>query len=105
MKNKQVSTKGEERTTECAGIHELIDWQIVQYRRAVNEHRLDLSKAEGRCVSWQEAEQDFTGHDRAVMGERNRVEYCWLICPLRTSCLSALHFLQAHNTEPVCKVG
>jgi hypothetical protein len=89
----------------CAGIHELIDWQIVQYRRAVDKHRLDLSKAVGRCVAWQEAEQDFNAHDRRVMAEQSRIEYCGLFCPERNKCLTALHFLHTKKTEPLYRVG
>lgn len=102
---KQTDKGVSERKLECAGIHELIDWEIVQYRDAVNTHRVDLSKAEGRCVAWQEAEQDFNIHDRAAMGEKWRVEYCGLICPSRKKCLTALHFLHSRQTEPVYKVG
>jgi hypothetical protein len=89
----------------CNGIHELLDWQIIQYRYAVDEHRQDLSRLEGRCVAWQEAEKDFNTDDRAVMGEKWRVEYCGLICPLRTNCLTALHFLRSKDTEPLARAG
>ena len=84
---------------QCVGVHELIDFQIIQYRQAVDEHRLDLSKAEGRCISWQEAEHDFTSQDRTVMSEKARVEYCGLVCPHSTNCLTALHFLNKKKTE------
>lgn len=94
-----------EKDLDCIGIHELLDWQIVQYRQAVDEHRLDLSKAEGRCVAWQDAEKDFNSHDRAMMGEKWRVEYCGLICPSRKNCLTALHFLHKKHVEPIHKVG
>jgi hypothetical protein len=89
----------------CIGVHELIDWQIVRYRHAVDSHRHDLSKIEGRCVSWQEAEMDFNSADRAVMGEKWRVEYCGAVCPHRNKCLIALHFLQSKKTEPLYRVG
>lgn len=91
--------------TPCAGIHELIDWQIIQYRKAVDEHRRDLSIAEGRCVAWQEAEQDFNDVDRAVMGDKWRVEYCGMVCPKGQSCLTALHYLRSRRAEPLYRVG
>ena len=94
-----------ENSQPCAGIHELIDWQIIQYRHEVDEHRHDLSKAEGRCVAWQEAEQDFNASDRAAMGEKWRVEYCGMVCPKRENCLTALHFLRSRNAEPLYRVG
>jgi len=103
--DKQTGKGVSGRKSECAGIHELIDWEIVQYRGAVNAHRIDLSKAEGRCVAWQEAEQDFNARDRAMMEEKWRVEYCGLICPSRNKCLTALHFLHSKKAEPIYKVG
>lgn len=45
------------------GFHELLDWQILQYRQVIDEYRRDLSIAEGRCISWLEAEQCFSGAD------------------------------------------
>ncbi|WP_372808343.1 hypothetical protein [Pontiella sp.] len=98
-------TMEEQGTRSCTGIHELLDWQIVQYRRAIDAHRLDLSKAEGRCVAWHEAEQDFNAHDRRRMAEQSRIEYCGLFCPDRNKCLTALHFLHQKKTEPIYKVG
>lgn len=89
---------------ECNGIHELIDWQIVQYRQAVATHRLDLSRLEGRCVAWQDAEMDFSRVDRESLGEKSRVEYCGLVCPERSSCLIALYHLRSKKTEPLFKV-
>ncbi len=94
-----------ENDTNCVGIHELLDWQIIQYREEVSAHRLDLSKAEGRCVAWQEAEMDFNKGDRAVMGKKWRVEYCGHLCPSRSNCLVALHFLQSKKTEPFYRAG
>lgn len=89
----------------CASVHELIDWQIIQYRRAVDEHRADLSKAEGRCVAWQDAEKDFSKHDQARIAENSRVDYCGLVCSNRSKCLIALRFLQSKNTQPLYRVG
>jgi hypothetical protein len=104
---KQENTKidGMPGNGNCAGIHELIDWQIIQYRTSVDAHRLDLSKAKGRCVAWQDAEKDFNGSDRAVMGEKWRVEYCGSVCPSRNKCLIALHFLRSKKTEPLYRAG
>ena len=94
---------GEE--AQCVGIHELIDWQIIQYRQAVEDHRVDLSKIEGRCVAWQEAEKDFSRQDVAKMEERQQVEYCGLICPFREKCLTAVHFLESKKTASLSRVG
>ncbi len=107
MRNQgNTKIKGAVETDEnCVGIHELIDWQIIQYRKEVSNHRVDLSKAEGRCVAWQEAEMDYNNGDRAVMGEKWRVEYCGAVCPSRNKCLIALHFLQSKRTESLYRAG
>lgn len=89
----------------CVGIHELIDWQIIQYRQAVNTHRHDLSKVEGRCVAWQDAEKDFSTADRSIMGKKERAEYCGLICQHRNKCLVALHFSRNEEAEPLYRAG
>ena len=104
-KENTKNTVSEKTTGKCVGIHELIDWQIIQYRKAVDAHRLDLSKAEGRCVAWQEAEQDFNKEDRSAMDEKWRVEYCGGVCPSRNNCLIALHFLQSKKTAALHRVG
>lgn len=107
MQNKEYTEthKSTESGGSCVGIHELIDWQIVQYRKSVDAHRIDLSKAEGRCVAWQEAEQDFNAGDRVSMDEKWRVEYCGCVCPSRKKCLIALHFLHSRKTEPLYRAG
>ena len=97
---KEVQENGDH----CVGIHELLDWQIIQYRKEVAAHRLDLSKVEGRCVAWQEAEKDFNSADRTVMGRKWRVEYCGSVCPSRDTCLIAAHFLRS-RTEPLYRAG
>jgi hypothetical protein len=62
MTQKSTNTMGVvERDMNRIGFHELLDWQILQYRQVVDEYRRDLSIAEGHCVSWQEAEQCFSG--------------------------------------------
>lgn len=101
MELKEVQENGEH----CVGIHELIDWQIIQYRKEVAAHRLDLSKVEGRCVAWQEAEQDFNQADRSSMGRKWRTEYCGSVCPSRENCLVAMQFLQSKKPELLSRAG
>ena len=96
---------GVEKELECVGFHELLDWQIIQYRQAVDEYRKELSKEQHRCVSWQEAEREFCRMDLNNMGEQWRVEYCGLVCPSRSKCLLALYFLNAQHREPLYKAG
>jgi hypothetical protein len=105
MNQNNAKTEVSDDSGSCVGIHELIDWQIIQYRKEVDAHRIDLSKAEGHCVAWQDAEQDFNKGDRAALGEKSRVEYCGAVCPSRNKCLIALHFLHSRKTEPLHRVG
>lgn len=93
-----------ERDEKCIGFHELLDWQIVQYRQYVGYHRLEMSIAEGRCVSWEEAEQAVS-NKLPDLGEQWHVEYCGAVCPSRDNCLLALNFLNKKNTELLHKVG
>ena len=83
----------------CTGFHELLDWQVVKYRKAVMEHRETLSAAMGRCVSWQEAEQDFVLIDCFSLSDQWRVECCGMICPSRKLCFLALQFLHKKSME------
>jgi hypothetical protein len=94
-----------EQDMECVGIHELLDWQIIQYRQSIDEYRKELSREQHRCVSWQEAEEEFSKMNLRSMGEQSRVEYCGLVCPSRSNCLLAMQFLNARYTEPMHKAG
>jgi hypothetical protein len=107
MKNQKnmKSTEATDNNAKCVGIHELIDWQIIQYRKAVDAHRLDLSKVEGRCVAWQDAEQDFNSHDRESISDKSRGDYCDHVCPSRENCLIALQFLSSRHTHPLYRAG
>jgi len=105
MQKNDTLKNAPEGNRECVGIHELIDWQIIQYRQAVDAHRLDLSKVEGRCVAWQEAEKDFNSRDRAAISDKSRVEYCGAVCSKRDNCLLALYHLRSRKTEPLYRVG
>jgi hypothetical protein len=106
MKQDSTKTMGVvDSDAKCIGFHELLDWQIIQNRRVVEDYRHDLSVAEGRCISWQEAEESFTPENRVQFSEQSRVEYCGMMCPSRANCLLALNFLHKKNTEPLYKVG
>lgn len=104
-KNKAEEMGVAEQDKECVGIHELLDWQIIQYRQSVDEYRKELSKEQHRCVSWQEAEQEFSKMNLKNLGEQSRVEYCGLVCPHRNNCLVALKYLNARQAEPIYKAG
>ncbi|MDF7824554.1 hypothetical protein P4B35_11060 [Pontiellaceae bacterium B12227] len=106
MKKDSTNTMGVvESDTNCIGFHELLDWQIVQYRQCIGYHRLDMSIAEGRCVSFKEAERAVSKDEIIALGEQSQVEYCGAVCPSRENCLLALNFLHQKNTEPLHRVG
>jgi hypothetical protein len=105
MQKQTESKETNGKTGTCVGIHEFIDWEIIQYRREVDAHRLDLSRIEGRCVAWQEAEQDYNSADRAVMEEKWRNEYCGHICTFRENCLTAAHFLNHRRPMHLSRAG
>lgn len=104
MKQETIQV-AEANEAKCTGIHELLDWQVVRYRKAVDEHRRGLSKSEGRCVSWVEAERDFAMHGFNEQADQWRVEYCGLICPERKNCLLAAQFLNMKHELPVYRYG
>lgn len=89
----------------CEDFKGLETWQVKQYKRAVDEHRNQLSKQLGRCIGWFEAEHDFFENDCFGLPEKWRLEYCGLICPHKKSCLLALHFLKSTVVSPISRVG
>ena len=60
MKNQKnrKNTGATDNSAKCVGIHELIDWQIIQYRQAVDAHRIDLSKVEAGKLKLEPSEVD-----------------------------------------------
>jgi len=100
---KAMGVAGKE--AKCIGIHELIDWQVIQYRKEVDAYRHDLSKAQGRCVSWQEAEKEFSQRNFGDLADQWRVEYCGLHCSERKNCLLAAQFLNQKKTAPLYRFG
>ncbi len=87
----------------CVGFHELMRWEIAQYRQAIKQYRSEMVKAGHRYISWSEAEKVLAAKDLQCMGEQWRIEYCGCICPQRNACLLAMHFLSARHPVPLCK--
>ncbi len=78
----------------CAGFRELKNWQVDQYRQAVDENRWYMAEKLGRPVDWSEAEYDFCKHGYYGCAEKWRKEYCGEICPVRKNCLLALRMMK-----------
>ncbi len=60
----------------CRSHGKLNEWQIRQYRRAVDENMWYMGERLGRPVSWEEAEYDFLHNGYYGCAPRWRKEYC-----------------------------
>jgi len=91
---------------QCINFQNLKDWQSEQYRSAVEEHRLYLSRELGRnCIDWANAERDFHTNGLKVKAEEWRHKYCGSICPFRISCLLAFQFKWAKEESNLAETG
>lgn len=77
----------------CAGFQKLKEWQIAQFRQAVDEDKWYMSEKEGHEVRWEVAEHDFVEHGCYGLALHWREEYCSHICEYSGSCLLAARFL------------
>lgn len=50
--------------------HELLDRQIIEYRKVVGYRRLEMSIEEGRVVTWPEAEREVSVGLRGTSGNQ-----------------------------------
>jgi len=55
-----------EANIEDMGFHEMLDHQIIEYRKLVGFQRLELSIQEGRMVSWAEAEREVSARQHKM---------------------------------------
>jgi len=60
----------------CKAHLNLNEWQIRQYRHAVNENKWYMSERLGRVVDWEEAEHDFLHNEYYGCAPKWRKEYC-----------------------------
>ncbi len=79
----------------CRAFTSLKDWQVMQYRAAVNENQWFMGEKLGREVSWAEAEQDFLKNGYYGCAEKWRTEYCTALCDHCTDCSLAQRFNEA----------
>lgn len=78
----------------CRAFCDLKDWQVRQYRKAVNENKWFMGEKLGREVRWAEAEQDFLENGYYGNAEKWREEYCTGLCPHSSDCSLAQQFCQ-----------
>lgn len=96
---------GSSKELKCLDFRELKNWQVAQYRKAVDENRWYLSQRYNRCVGWHEAEQDFLEHGYYGCAEKWRIEYCGEICPIRSSCPLAAQLREKAEEITLPKTG
>jgi len=76
----------------CQAHTKLNEWQIRQYRRAIDENKWYMSERTGRSVSWEEAEHDFVHNEYYGCAPKWRKEYCAVRCHHFYSCPLGQHF-------------
>ena len=64
----------------CQAHTKLNEWQIRQYRRAIDENKWYMSERTGRTISWEEAEHDFVHNEYYGCAPKWRKEYCASRC-------------------------
>ena len=76
----------------CRAFHKLKEWQIRQYRIAVNENKWYMGERRGQYVEWKEAEQDFLQNEYYGCAPKWRKEFCGALCTHFSSCTLGQHF-------------
>ena len=70
----------------CRDHHQLNQWQIRQYRKAVDENKWYMGQRLGRAVEWDEAEYDFLHNGYYGCAPKWRKEYCTSRCDHYPEC-------------------
>lgn len=78
----------------CKAHWKLNEWQVIQYRRAIDENRWYMGERLGRNISWEEAEYDFLYNGYYGCAPKWRKEYCARICPHFSNCTLGQLFLK-----------
>jgi hypothetical protein len=76
----------------CQAHRNLNEWQVRQYRHAVNENKWYMSERLGRAVDWEEAEHDFLHNEYYGCAPKWRKEYCSRRCHHFTDCVLGQRF-------------
>lgn len=78
----------------CQSHYKLNEWQIRQYRQAIEENKWYMGERLGRSVSWEEAESDFLHNGYYGCASKWRKEYCSKRCHHSTECQLGQLFLK-----------
>lgn len=70
----------------CKAFKNLTDWQVDQYRMAVDENRWYMGERLGRSVDWEEAEEDFLHNGYYGCAPKWRNQYCKNKCMHFATC-------------------
>lgn len=78
----------------CRAHWKLNEWQVRQYRHAINENKWYMSERIGRAVTWEEAEYDFLHNDYYGCAPIWRKEYCSRRCHHFSDCTLGRRFMK-----------
>lgn len=70
----------------CRSFSRLKDWQVDQYRMAVDENMWYMGERLGRRVEWEEAEEDFLQNGYYGCAPKWRRQYCQSKCNHFANC-------------------
>jgi hypothetical protein len=90
-KEKQVGSDG----LGCKAFQKLKDFQVDQYRIAVDENKWYMAERLNRFVDWEEAEEDFLHHGYYGCAPVWRKEYCASQCPHFATCSLGQHLVKS----------
>lgn len=88
------SNEAKPRQSGCKAHPKLTEWQVGQYRRAIDENKWYMSEQLGRAVSWEEAEYDFLHNEYYGCAAKWRTEYCTNRCNHFSACTLGKRFLE-----------
>lgn len=66
MTNTHAGTMGVVESDNEIDFHELLDRQIIEYRKLLGFQRLEMSIQEGRMVSWAEADREISAQQHKM---------------------------------------
>lgn len=86
IKDFQSSETKEQRDSGCKAFRKLKDWQVDQYRMAIDENMWYMGERLGRQVDWEEAEEDFLHNGYYGCAPKWRMQYCKHQCTHFSTC-------------------
>lgn len=85
----------------CRAFRKLKNWQIEQYRKAVDENKWYMNEKSDRFVDWSEAEADFIQNSYYGCAAKWRQEYCSQHCGYFSGCELGIQLCRiSHQPAP-----